>query len=170
MRGCTKHVVRLYRRLGDDGSGAFGRVRRPRHLSVPSSRPRQRLGSTRRRWPVSARLGCGAAHAGRWRHAPPATGARADGPSQAQGSGAEALEVSWRSLTPARKAYRAPLCGASRCWPVRLQAQPLPSLRGGQTSPYQKPPGVAAYERPHGPAAGPGWSRLSPGHGCAPGE
>jgi len=66
VRGCTKHVLRFSRRLGDECREASVSALRPRNLSVPSCRPHQRSGSTRRRCPVSGRVGWGAAHAGRW--------------------------------------------------------------------------------------------------------
>jgi len=119
-----------------------GDPRRPRNFSVPSYRPRQRAGSTRRRCPVSARRGCGAAHAGRWRQAPQKTGASAEVSAKRRAQG---LVPSRHCGVHGRKAGRRMerlFEGHSLGCPVRLQAPPRPSLLVGKTSPYRTPPGV----------------------------
>ena len=120
------------------------RALRPSNISVPSYRPRHRLGSPPRRGPVSARRGCGAAPAGRGRQAPPATGARADGPARGQGSATRDREAPWRAVTPCLQHAPAPLGGSSQGGPVRPPAPPLPSLSAGRMAPSRPPPVVGA--------------------------
>ena len=57
VRGCTKHVLRFYRRVNDNCRDLEASSVRPRNLSVPSYRPMQRSGSTRRRCPVRSGSG-----------------------------------------------------------------------------------------------------------------
>src|SRR6266567_2267952 len=44
--GCTKHLLRFYRRQSDDCRNSYAWFLRPRNVSVPSYRPMQRSGST----------------------------------------------------------------------------------------------------------------------------
>jgi hypothetical protein len=168
LHGCTKHVLRFYRRLGDDGRALSVSALRPRNLSVPSYRPIQRSGSTHR--VVQLEPG-----SGEEQHTQAVCDERcviyrseSGCPIKAQGSGDCDLEASWRSLTQGMPPCRAPFAGSSRGCPVRRRAHPLPSLSVGRTYPYRKPPGDEACNRRHGPTSGPVWSRLCLCHVFSP--
>ena len=140
LRGCTTHVLRFYRRLGDDGralsSESQARVRSSTRQPLATSAASYRSES-----------GC---------------------PINAQSSGDYDREASWRSLTQGRPPCRAPFAGSSRGCPVRRPAHPLPSLIVGRTYRSRKPPGDDACKRRHGPTSGPVGSRLCLCHGCSP--
>jgi hypothetical protein len=127
QRGGTKHFLRCSRRGDHECRDRSGWSLRPRNLSVPSSRPRQRGGCTGAVRPGVSGAGEGQPAAPR-HDSRPEPGAGAAVQSQAKGSGHKGLCAPTRLRTQRHPPCRARHAGCARACPVRRAAPPLRSL------------------------------------------
>jgi hypothetical protein len=140
---------------------------RPRHLSVPSSRPTPQGGGTGAVRQGAAGAGGGAAHGRRGRPSPPGEAPERGSHHPPRAAGAWP-RGSWAFPEAAPHAWQSPRRRLPPCTSRAASGAPAPRPTPGATCAYRRPGGVFTCQRRPAPAAGPGASRRCPGRGWAP--